>query len=467
MYWEILGIEPTSDIKKIKAAYAGLAKKYNPEEHPEEFKRVYSAYKAACAYAKRFPAEKGSGLKPAPAENMSAAEENKPEYSFSGVDPYAKRESAAEQEPEDGAPEYTFPEISGAAHRKEAEPETSEHSQDFSFDGIDRNAKIEGTPEPVPDKEEFDFTRVGAEGKKDEPCAEKETGSEEKYDFSGIKADINSGSDSYSEVQKRRKLLSRIREILSNPETAGSRNEWREFFELPEFEDMSEDYDFRCGVCEALYGSFFSKDTAHFIADGFGYGSRAVPTDYYCGRWQAAITVRTSPAAAGKKREASKRRKSGYKVRNGLVIGFIVLSVILRAYLRFEGSSADEYTSAETVVQEVYSDSDELQEALFEMLAESRAKRYSEAVGKWKFSFGTIEFYSDNSFEMINDKGVFTGTAASVPSEYSGTVKITLSDSGSDVDGTYVILRDFEDGRKYAVYYDNEGNMTGPGTIEE
>jgi len=41
--WNILGIEPTKDIKTIKAAYAKLAKQYNPEEHPEEFKRIFDA----------------------------------------------------------------------------------------------------------------------------------------------------------------------------------------------------------------------------------------------------------------------------------------------------------------------------------------------------------------------------------------------------------------------------------------
>ena len=50
--WNILGIEPTKDIKAIKAAYAKLAKQYNPEEHPEEFKRIFDAYKSACAYAR-------------------------------------------------------------------------------------------------------------------------------------------------------------------------------------------------------------------------------------------------------------------------------------------------------------------------------------------------------------------------------------------------------------------------------
>ena len=52
MIWKVLGIEPTTDIKKIKAAYSRLAKQYNPEEHPDEFREIFVAYKAACAYAK-------------------------------------------------------------------------------------------------------------------------------------------------------------------------------------------------------------------------------------------------------------------------------------------------------------------------------------------------------------------------------------------------------------------------------
>lgn len=50
--WNILGIEPTKDIKIIKEAYAQKAKEKHPEEHPEEFKQLQAAYKAAIQYAK-------------------------------------------------------------------------------------------------------------------------------------------------------------------------------------------------------------------------------------------------------------------------------------------------------------------------------------------------------------------------------------------------------------------------------
>lgn len=47
--WEILGIKPTNDIKLIKQAYAVLLKKYRPEEFPEEFKQIHTAYKNAIS----------------------------------------------------------------------------------------------------------------------------------------------------------------------------------------------------------------------------------------------------------------------------------------------------------------------------------------------------------------------------------------------------------------------------------
>lgn len=49
--WEILGIPPTSDIKTIKRAYAKKSASCHPEEHPEEFEKLYNAYKSALRIA--------------------------------------------------------------------------------------------------------------------------------------------------------------------------------------------------------------------------------------------------------------------------------------------------------------------------------------------------------------------------------------------------------------------------------
>lgn len=50
--WRILQIEPTTDLRAIKKAYAKRSKEVHPEEKPEEFSQLYEAYQSALAYAK-------------------------------------------------------------------------------------------------------------------------------------------------------------------------------------------------------------------------------------------------------------------------------------------------------------------------------------------------------------------------------------------------------------------------------
>lgn len=58
-FWQILGIEPTTDVRLIKQAYAALAKKYHPEEAAEKFLQLRKAYESALdfAYSQVFPIE--------------------------------------------------------------------------------------------------------------------------------------------------------------------------------------------------------------------------------------------------------------------------------------------------------------------------------------------------------------------------------------------------------------------------
>ena len=52
-FWKVLEIEPTTDVYEIKQAYATLAKKYHPEQFPEEFLNLRNAYDAAMDYASK------------------------------------------------------------------------------------------------------------------------------------------------------------------------------------------------------------------------------------------------------------------------------------------------------------------------------------------------------------------------------------------------------------------------------
>lgn len=49
--WEILDIDPTTDKKAIKKAYAQRSRVIHPEEKPDEFRILYEAYQAALKYA--------------------------------------------------------------------------------------------------------------------------------------------------------------------------------------------------------------------------------------------------------------------------------------------------------------------------------------------------------------------------------------------------------------------------------
>lgn len=50
--WEALEIEPTKDPKIIKRSYSRMMEKYHPEEYPEKFQQIYTAYEMALQYAK-------------------------------------------------------------------------------------------------------------------------------------------------------------------------------------------------------------------------------------------------------------------------------------------------------------------------------------------------------------------------------------------------------------------------------
>ena len=50
--WEILGIQPTGDLREVRRAYAERSRSCHPEDDPEGFRRLYDAYQWAQAQAK-------------------------------------------------------------------------------------------------------------------------------------------------------------------------------------------------------------------------------------------------------------------------------------------------------------------------------------------------------------------------------------------------------------------------------
>lgn len=59
--WEILGIEPTHDVKLIRRRYAELVRLYHPEDHPEIYQQIVEAYQSALREARSKKTRQESG----------------------------------------------------------------------------------------------------------------------------------------------------------------------------------------------------------------------------------------------------------------------------------------------------------------------------------------------------------------------------------------------------------------------
>ena len=85
--FKVLGIEPTSDKKQLKKAYAKLAARYHPEEYPEKWQEIHEAYEAAIQFASAIGEDA-----------WTEEEEQKKSDSFSGLENRA--EAVPESVPE-------------------------------------------------------------------------------------------------------------------------------------------------------------------------------------------------------------------------------------------------------------------------------------------------------------------------------------------------------------------------------
>lgn len=96
--WDILEIEPTTDIFTIKKAYAAAAKKCHPEEKPDEFRLLQNAYRIALKYAE------GTKVN----ENIVSENSN---TEAGNTEDVRQEEKLKEFDPEDLQPDFNYEEI--------------------------------------------------------------------------------------------------------------------------------------------------------------------------------------------------------------------------------------------------------------------------------------------------------------------------------------------------------------------
>lgn len=221
MFWKILGIEPTDDIKTIKKAYAALAKKYNPEEHPEEFQKVYGAYKSACAWAKNHSAAKTSAAleETAPlSSDKNSVQMVENNFDFSPV------------------PERTENNSSGTVNVSSA----------MDFSTVRENTTSKTPVQPA------------------------------EFDFSEVKSLRQKKPQRLTQEDLVKLVLKRFEELLDDPTTRNSVYMWNNFFGTPLVRQIINDKNFRHSAHELIGKRKFNSAAAHTIASAFAGRARVI-----------------------------------------------------------------------------------------------------------------------------------------------------------------------------------------------
>lgn len=129
--FKVLGIEPTSDKKQIKKAYAKLAARYHPEEYPEKWQEIHEAYEAAIQFASAIGEDA-----------WTEEEEQKKSDSFSGLENRAEADSIVVWE--ENTEQKTAVEVSAEKEYidKDAVPESVPEAISWKSQRISRKKKL-------------------------------------------------------------------------------------------------------------------------------------------------------------------------------------------------------------------------------------------------------------------------------------------------------------------------------------
>lgn len=124
--WEILGIEPTHDVKLIRRRYAELVRLYHPEDQPEIYQQIVEAYQSALREARSKKARQESGRSEASSTQQFNEQENRTTNSATNSLDFESLESVEKTEQLDTAqPSLDFGDVHETAASNETYKETA------------------------------------------------------------------------------------------------------------------------------------------------------------------------------------------------------------------------------------------------------------------------------------------------------------------------------------------------------
>ena len=152
--WEILGIEPTHDVKLIRRRYAELVRLYHPEDQPEIYQQIVEAYQSALREARSKKTRQESGRSEASSTQQLNEQENRTTNSATNSLDFESLESEEKTEQVDTAqPSLDF----GDVHETAASNETYKEPVDpsLNFETVNENTSSQ---EAATSKNVLDFS---------------------------------------------------------------------------------------------------------------------------------------------------------------------------------------------------------------------------------------------------------------------------------------------------------------------
>ncbi len=232
--WSQLGLSGPSDLSQVRHAYAEKLKSTHPEEDPEGFQRLHSAYQLASCMARQ---QKRRGTTPSAAPTERQSQDRLVEQL--GQPTQEQAITRPPQKRDEGEIDFDrlFQEGSGVSR-----PRQEEREQDFDFDQLLREEKVPPRP-PEEVQQDFDFDRLFAEGEAERVEARRRRGRERRNIYE---------QEQQVQFHQEQVWWQSTEAILHTIETmyhAGAReNEWEKFFLGPVFQQNKGNIDLIFGL---------------------------------------------------------------------------------------------------------------------------------------------------------------------------------------------------------------------------
>ncbi len=162
--WSQLGLPGPSDLPEVRHAYAEKLKTTHPEDDPEGFQRLHSAYQLASRMARQRKRQTG-GQSP----------ESQAERPVPPPQPPEEREG------------FDFDRLLEDKEEDPRRPHSGDEDQDFDFDRLLQEEESPSRP-PETEEQDFDFERLFAEGEAERAEARRRRGEERRRAQAQVRA---------------------------------------------------------------------------------------------------------------------------------------------------------------------------------------------------------------------------------------------------------------------------------------